>query len=286
MIATGAHANFRTNRSQAIIESDVTKSTAPAPADDVAGRERGREHRRDHRHVDRDRDPQFGRKTGPGDRRQDAPPERHDDCEHDDRRDHERRPRRPVRPETDQIRDVPDEERGEAGDEQVLRQHEQHVARERADERDDEPDPAGVRVGDRVEQRPRPRSTRPASRVCRRTRAADSGASRAGDAFAIQLPIANSPANANATMPTRSSRSRRESLADPTARTVAAVAHAVVQSILAPLPALQLVDRHSEASPERRQRRFVVREPRLDLGDPRLERRRGRRPRSAATPTR
>ena len=32
MIAIGAHANGRTNRSHAIIESDATKSAAPAPA--------------------------------------------------------------------------------------------------------------------------------------------------------------------------------------------------------------------------------------------------------------
>ena len=57
-----------------------------------------------------------------------------------------------VRPEADEVAEVPDEERGEAGYEEVLRQHEQHVARQREDQRRDEPGPARVRVGGRVEQ--------------------------------------------------------------------------------------------------------------------------------------
>ena len=56
----------------------------------------------------------------------------------------------PVGPETGDVAEVRDEERGQTGDEPVAREHEEHVAREREHQRGDEPTAAGVGAGNRV----------------------------------------------------------------------------------------------------------------------------------------
>ena len=171
MIASGAQRNGRTNRSQAIIESDATKSAAPTRGDDVAGREGGGEHRRDHHHVRRHRDAaarraRRRRTIAARIRRPSGPTTATTtttaiaECER----------RRAVRPEADEVPDVRDEERREPGNEEVLRQHQQHVADEREHQRGDEPGAPASARRPRDRAGPRPRSARPALPACRRTR--------------------------------------------------------------------------------------------------------------------
>ena len=265
MIATGAQPNGRTKRSQAIIESDADEehgarppaTTLPVASAVASIAEMTTMYADDRRSAARG----LGAAS---DRREDAPPERrhHGDDDHD--RDRERatprarssRSRRGSRRAPTRNAASPGTKRSCGSISSTSPASENTSAATNH---------AAPRAARRPPGRAAPRrdQRRRASRACTRTRARDAcvRSRLARSSPRPRTPPATTNATAVAAFTARAVRARQPPPVD------APVAHPVVQPVGPALPALELVDAHHEAAPERRQRRLGVGEPRLDLGD-------------------